>query len=249
MNQNEAMIELHLESLIRDGQARAALELILESEQKESSSRSADFTLSLTQLSHLCRLHLYICDTCAPHELGQEIMISDLILRSVQLGLLDVANTLAGDSDIHLQCILINALYGEGYISIVKEKIAPIDHSLLTSAKAPYREIAYIYAEILHDDERYNDAAIIFEALAEETPYMAKARYAACSCYLNETMNFLLARIELYHPGKDEQAKISKYLDDISTTLQIIHSTRWHTEWSLSQSKRSLSELPDSTLH
>ncbi|MNI27794.1 hypothetical protein D3C73_815480 [compost metagenome] len=246
MNQNEAMIELHLESLIRDGQARVALNLIKESEQQASSDRSTDFTLSLTQLSHLCRLHLR---TCTPHELGPDIMISDLILRSVQLGLIDVANVLAGDSDIHFQCILIQALYSEGYTSTVREKIAQIDHSLLISAKAPYREIAFIYAEILHDDDRYNEAAVLFEALSEESPYMAKARYAACSCYLHETMNFLLARIDLYRPGQDEQAKISKYLDDISTTLQIIHSTQWHTVWSLSQSKRSLSALPNSTLH
>ncbi|MMZ60981.1 hypothetical protein D3C76_539430 [compost metagenome] len=246
MNPNETMIELQLESLIRDGQARVALDLIKESEQQGVSDRSKDFILSVTQLSHLCRLHLR---TCTPHELGHDIMLGDLILRSVQLGLLDVSNMLTGESDIHLQNILIKALYSEGYFSMVREKLARIDQSLLISAKAPYRDIAFIYAEILHDDERYSEAAILFEALAEETPYMAKARYAACSCYLHETMNFLLARIELYHPDKDEQAKISKYLDDIAATLQIIHSTQWHTEWSCSQNKRSLPDLPNSTLH
>ncbi|MNI66182.1 hypothetical protein D3C73_1217300 [compost metagenome] len=171
------------------------------------------------------------------------------MIQAVQLGLIDTANTLAGDSDEYFKCLLIEALYNEGYISMVKEKFTHIDHSLLIAAKAPYRDIAYIYAEILHDEERYNEAAIIFETLAEETPFMAKARFAACSCYLHETMNFLLGRIELYHPGKQEQEKIEKYLNDITATLQIIHSTHWHTEWSLSQNRRSLSEMPASTLH
>ncbi|MNO20786.1 hypothetical protein D3C76_105440 [compost metagenome] len=246
MNQNEAMIEMHLESLIRDGQAREALKLILELEQRSIAEKSEDFIISITQLAYLCRLHL---GACTPHELVQELRIDELMIQAVQLGLIDTANTLAGDSDEYFKCLLIEALYNEGYISMVKEKFTHIDHSLLIAAKAPYRDIAYIYAEILHDEERYNEAAIIFETLAEETPFMAKARFAACSCYLHETMNFLLGRIELYHPGKQEQEKIEKYLNDITATLQIIHSTHWHTEWSLSQNRRSLSEMPASTLH
>lgn len=246
MKPNETVIKLHLENLIHAGQVHEAQKLIQETEQQTNSDTSAEFILSIKQLSHLCQLHLKTSD---PHEIGPEIMISDLIIRAVQLGLLDVADTLTGEVDVHHYCILVDALYSEGYISIVKEKIAQIDPSRLLSPQAPYCTIAFIHAEILHDEEQYTEAATIFEALAEHTPYMAKARFAACSCYLHEAMNFLWGRIELYHPSKEELEKIEKYIDDIAATLQIIHTSNWHTVWSLSQNRRNQSTLSNFPLH
>lgn len=246
MKPNETVIKLHLENLIHEGQVHEALKLIQETEQRTSSDTSTEFILSIRQLSHLCQLHLKTSD---PHQIGPEIMISDIIIRAVQLGLLDVADMLTGDADVHHYCILIEALYSEGYISIVKEKIAQLYQGLLLSPQAPYCTIAFIHAEILHDEEQYTEAATIFEALAEHTHYMAKARFAACSCYLHETMNFLWGRIELYHPSKDELEKIEKYIDDIAETLQIINTTNWHTVWSLSQNRRNHSTLSNFPLH
>lgn len=246
MKPNEITIELHLVSLIHNGQVREALQLMQETEQQTTSDTSEAFILSIRQLIHLCHLHL---KACAPHKIGPEMMIPDLIIRAVQLGFIDVADTLTGDVDAYHLCILIEALYSEGYISAAKEKIAQIDQSLLLAPQAPYCNIAFIHAEILHDEEYYTEAAPIFEALAEHTPYMAKARFAACSCYLHETMNFLWGRIELYHPSKEELEKIEKYIDDITATLQIIHTSNWHTVWTLSQNRQSSSALSNFPLH
>ncbi|WP_435925152.1 tetratricopeptide repeat protein [Paenibacillus sp. DYY-L-2] len=164
------------------------------------------------------------------------------IRRAVRMGKLDTASELANGDVYHL-CALIEELYVQGYVDASKAWLSRLDPLRLSEAKPPYREAAFIYAEIMHDEGRYDEAAAIFEKLADDSHYMSKARFGASSCYLHSTMNRLLGRLEIYRPGEEELIKIEKYLHDISAALQIIHRTNWHTVWNEEQSRNILRPL------
>ncbi len=240
---------LYLENLIRCGDHKQVLDIILEWKNRES-PLSEHFTESLDQLSHLARF-------CLDHDIARSLpqntadsitLIPGLIERSVQLGLLELAEELAGNQDTYHLCDLIQSLYAEGYVELAKSKLLKLNLSSLLEALPPYKQLAYIYGEVLHDEGRFDEAAPIFERLAEQFPDLAKARFAASSCYLHTTMNRLVGRLELYRPGEEEQNKIEKYLTDISEALHIIHGTNWHTTWSLAQS-RNLPTPTSNVLH
>lgn len=156
------------------------------------------------------------------------------IRRAVRLGKLDNASELA-EGDIYHICALIHALYAEGYVETSKSWLSRIDPSLLCEAEPPFQEASFIYAEILHDEGKYDEAAVIFENLAERSHHMSSARFGASSCYLHSAMNRLLRRLEIYRPEEDELHKIEKYLHDISAALEIVHRTNWHTQWTEEQ--------------
>lgn len=229
---------LHLERLIRCGEHKQALDSILELKNRECplSDISAE---SLEQLSLLARLCLgdVTVQSLLRSAANANALISALIQRSVQLGLMDLADELTGGNDTYHLCDLIISLYAEGYVERAKSRLMQMNAALLSEAQPPFTRPAYILGEILHDEGRFEEAAVIFERLAEQFPDLAKARFAASSCYLHTTMNRLMGRIELYRPGEEEQLRIEKYLTDISEALNIVHSTNWHTSWSPFQTR------------
>lgn len=243
---------LNLERLIRCGEHKQALDTILEWKNNDRPF-SEEFAESLEQLSLLARLCLGDVTVQSLTHSGANTyeLISALIPRSVQLGLLDLADELAGSNDTYgtyQHCELIISLYTEGYVERAKSKLMQLNAALLTEAHPPFTRPAYIFGEILHDEGRFEEAAVIFERIAQQFPDMAKARFAASSCYLHTTMNRLMGRIELYRPGEEEQLRIEKYLNDISEALNIVHSTNWHTSWSPAQS-RNLPPQPSKVIH
>ncbi|RCX23175.1 hypothetical protein DFP94_101769 [Fontibacillus phaseoli] len=233
---DEEIQSIYVECLIRCGDFKKAQDILLDWKTGQSQlwEDNAEY---LEQLSTIAYLGIDSNAAYSQLQMGSRSELPDLIRHAVRLGLLDVAEKLTGDGDFYYLCYYIQSLYAEGYVNKAKAKLAEIDPSFLMQTLPPYKESLYIYAEILHDKGQFSEAAAIFERLADQFPDMARARFAASSCYLHNTMNNLVGRIELYHPGEVEQTKIEKYMDDISEALQVIHSTNWHTIWSPAQSR------------
>lgn len=232
----------YVECLIRTGQYQAALNTLekwimtLASEQDIT-----ELHLQLELWVKLCRLAetLAVQGSPVPVLASNELpldQIQALMETAVKMGVLPVASALvAGDEFLRDDYIYV--LYKEGYVELAKSELEIIGKERLSKADVRYRHARYIYAEILHDEGDFEEAAGIFERLAEQFPDMAKARFGACSCYLHTVMNRLTGRIELYHPRGEEQIIIERHLDDISRALSIVYETKWHTVWSATQSR------------
>jgi len=160
---------------------------------------------------------------------------SELIQHAVSSGLLNAATKLGGNSDPALRCMLISSLYKEGYIVLAEQSILKIVPELIP-LKAPYQEAASIYGEILYDQARFEEAAALFTTLAESCPSMVHVRYAIAACRLQEKIQRLRRRMELYHPEQDERIKIEKYIHGFLEMLDLIGLTKWHTTWNYKQS-------------
>ncbi|WP_410768286.1 tetratricopeptide repeat protein [Fontibacillus sp. BL9] len=233
---DEEIRSIYVECLIRCGDFKKAQDVLVDWKTGHSQYWE-DNAESLRQLATIAKLDSDRNAAYSHLQIDSSSEIPDLIRRAVKLGVLDAAEKLAGDVDSFYLCQYIQSLYAEGYVIKAKAKLAELDPSFLLQTVPTYKESLYIYAEILHDEGQFAEAADIFERLAEQFPDMAIARFAASSCYLHNTMNNLAGRIELYHPGEEEQTKIEKYMNDISEALQVIHSTNWHTVWSPAQSR------------
>lgn len=159
----------------------------------------------------------------------------EMIQNAVSTGRIDVAEQIAGQMDNYLLSELIQSLYKEGYVALAKERLLQIEPRLLREPTPPFLELSLIWAEICYDERNYEEAAPIFEALAEQNPDFAAARFGAASCYLQLAITNLERRIQLYHPPKYEQEKICKYLDDFHQALNLIQASGWHTKWSTTQ--------------
>ena len=153
-----------------------------------------------------------------------------VIQNSVVKGRIRFAVKLAGHSDIHLLSALVQSLYKEGYTALAKERIVLIDPETLSKPATPFLQLSYIWAEMCYDEGRYADAAAIFEAIAEQSGDLAAARFGAASCYLQQAMQNLQRRMEIYHPPEAEKIKIRKYLQDFNQALHIIQTSGWHTK-------------------
>lgn len=129
------------------------------------------------------------------------------------------------------ECYHIQALYEEGRIEEASQLLSEYPSELWTNPDTPYLNIAYIYAEICHDKGRYSEAAPIFEAVAARCHDMAKARFGAASCYLQEAIDLLRSRMEIYRIRHEERDKYNKYLKNLTGALALVQSTGWHTVW------------------
>lgn len=197
------------------------------------------------QLALLCRFAIKLSEGSeSESELDLELeldkltsdQVQPLIQAAVQLGLIPVASCLASTNTYHRDDYIF-LLYREGYVEHAKIELQRISKKQLSEAGPALRNASYVYAEILHDEGRLEEAALIFEHIAEQYPELAKARFGACSCYLLAAMNRLISRLELYRPDLEERSVIERYLDDIAQAMQIIHKTQWHTVWSTTQSR------------
>lgn len=233
----------YAECLIRTGQFQAALQ-VLENWMMSPASEQ-DTTKLHSQLElwvKLCRL----AEIVVPQGSNPETVLTSnalpldqtqaLMETAVKMGVLPVASALASSNDF-LRDDYILVLYKEGYVELARLELDRIGKEKLSEDSTSHRHACYIYAEILHDDGHFEEAARIFERIAEQFPDMARARFGACSCYLHTVMNRLTRRIELYRPDWKEQSIIERHLDDISRALNIIYETKWHTVWSATQSR------------
>ncbi|MBW4838072.1 MAG: tetratricopeptide repeat protein [Paenibacillaceae bacterium] len=183
--------------------------------------------------------------TGQPQNMGKLV---EMIQNAVTAGRLEVAEQLAGQTDPYLLSELVQTLYKEGYVALAKERLLKLEPRLLREPSPPFLELSLIWAEICYDERRYDEAAPIFETIAERHPDFAGARFGAASCCLQQAIAKLERRIQLYHPTKTEQEKICKYLDDFHQALNLIQTSSWHTEWSPAQ-VRNFPARPASLLH
>ncbi|WHX47440.1 hypothetical protein QNH46_14875 [Paenibacillus woosongensis] len=223
---------VHAEILLRSGEAEQALSFI-EDCLTPATREDADFWDQMSRLSDLSRL---MAQRDYDRNKADLYRLAGLINLAVKLGHTEIASQLAG-SEVDLQCLLISALYQEGYIEAAKRHLCRLPDPLLLGSLQLYREIAFISAEMLHDEGCYEKACRIFETLIRQAPEMARARFGAASCYLQQTMDNLVKRIELYHPSEEEQRKIDKYLDTLQQTLLTLEKSNWHTSWTPVQQK------------
>lgn len=173
---------------------------------------------------------------CSPIGQPQNLAkVVQLIQNSVVKGRIRFAIKLAGQSDIHLLSALVLSLYQEGYTALAKKRIVLIDPETLSKPSPPFLQLSYIWAEMCYDERRYAEAAAIFEAIAEQSGDLAAARFGAASCYLQQAMQNLRRRMEIYHPLEAEKIKICKYLEDFNQALHIIQTSGWHTYSSAKQ--------------
>lgn len=129
------------------------------------------------------------------------------------------------------ECYHIQALYEEGRTEEARQLLSAYPSELWINPDPPYLNVAFIYAEICHDEGRYSEAAPIFEALAARCHDMAKARFGAASCYLQEAIELLQNRMEIYRIRYVERGKANRYLNDLTRALVLVQSTGWHTVW------------------
>ncbi|WP_068785193.1 tetratricopeptide repeat protein [Paenibacillus phocaensis] len=183
--------------------------------------------------------------TGQPQNMGK---IVEMIQNAVTTGRLDVAEQLTGQRDDYLLSELVQSLYKEGYIALAKERLMQLDPRLLREPSPPFLDLCRIWAEICYDEGRYDEAAPIFEAIADRQPDYAAARFGAASCYLQQAIVNLERRIQLYHPPKSEQEKICKYLEDFHHALSLIQTSGWHTQWNPAQACH-FPEKPTTLMH
>lgn len=230
----EHMRLMYVEALIHIGSVEQAAALIESSLKNVTEGDDARLSNKMNQLFELCQLQIQ--GGSLPESISFSCRVA-LIVQAVKYGLTELAFKLVSSNDHYLQCLFIDALYREGYNVAAKNHLTRLPDPLSLGAQRIFQQTAFISAEMLHDDASYTEASCIFNALIQQFPDMAQARFGAASCYLHETMNNLIRRIELYHPSEEARLKINKYLDRIQQTLLIVDESNWHTIWSPAQQR------------
>ncbi|AZK47087.1 hypothetical protein [Paenibacillus lentus] len=230
----EPMRLKYAEALIHIGCVEQATAFIERCLKNTTQVDDAKLSNKMNQLFDICQLQIQ------GGSLPKNIPFSRLaafIGQAVKYGLNELAFKLASSGDHYLQCLFIDALYREGYNIAAKNHLSRLPDPLSLGAQRIFQQAAFISAEMLHDDANYAEASHIFNALIQQAPDMAQARFGAASCYLHETITNLYRRIELYHPAEEARLKIDKYLDKIQQTLLVVNKSNWHTIWSPAQQR------------
>lgn len=237
---DEQMQLIYAEILIRSGDAEQASSFIKDCLDKQAprngqASEDVDYRGQMGQLSDLCQL---LSQNGIEEDRDQIPLyrLAELIRLAGKLGHPGLALKLAA-SDTDLQCLLVDALYQEGWTDEAQQLLSLLPDPLSLGSQHLHLQAAFISAELLHDEGRYMEARRIFDALIRRAPEMARARFGAASCCLHETMDNLFRRMELYHPADEEQRKINKYLDTIQQSLHILERSNWHTAWGPAQQR------------
>ncbi|WP_019639033.1 hypothetical protein [Paenibacillus fonticola] len=238
---SQEMCVLHAKILLRTGKAEEAgpfIDTCLNNAEQTENGHTA----TLKQLAQLCQLQKQGVSSIEHMHISH---LSRILGLAISLGMHEAAQQLTAQGDEFVQCLLVSALYREGFTRQAKAQLSRLPDPLTLGSQQLFQQAAYISAEMLYDERRYTKASPIFEALIKQAPELSSARFGAVSCHLQETMDNLLRRIELYHPLQEEREKIFKYLNKIQQTLNIIEGTHWHTRWSPAQLRNMEASLPD----
>lgn len=227
---NERMLQLHTECLIRAGDYDQAIHYA--SKAVDAAQLRPAFTDPLAMDILLCRWILGEEDYTSAQN---RQLLSESIKRAVALGLHELATNIAGE-DAYLQNELTLRLYYEGYTESAKKRL----HSLLSEYSLLYSEplhkdLAFIQAEIEYDEGVYDSAAHIFESLIEKDPLTATYRFAAASCYLKKSYEEMEERLRLNSRDLMGTQKAQHYMETITQSLYIVERSKWHTEWNPAQ--------------
>lgn len=153
--------------------------------------------------------------------------LHELISEAVVAGQPELAGQFIHDSDPYEFSLFVQALYHAGYTLLAKEKLLKLKPSLLREPHPPYLELAFIWADICYEEERFSEAAPILEAIAEQNPDFAAARFGTAACHLRQAITHLERRVELYHPPQAEEEKIAKYIEECYHMLELIQHSDW----------------------
>ncbi|MBE9912970.1 tetratricopeptide repeat protein [Paenibacillus donghaensis] len=167
---------------------------------------------------------------------------------AIALGKINEAWEMLPSPTAHEYNELIYTLYKQGYRELAASLIAQMEQLPLCDRSQISLDICFIAAEIEYDAGNYEKAAAIFEAIYGTDPNHSTARFGAASCYLQQTRESLMARLESTIVGSEMFIKIERYLDNISRALQIMNITNWHTKWTPAQ-KRNHAANPGVLLH
>lgn len=153
--------------------------------------------------------------------------LHELISEAVVAGQPELAGQFIHDSDPYEFSLFVQALYHADYTLLAKEKLLKLKPSLLREPHPPYLELAFIWADICYEEERFSEAAPILEAIAEQNPDFAAARFGTAACHLRQAITHLERRVELYHPPQAEEEKIAKYIEECYHMLELIQHSDW----------------------
>ncbi|WP_018751483.1 tetratricopeptide repeat protein [Paenibacillus sanguinis] len=170
-----------------------------------------------------------------PTELQQPSSLDRLyeqISEAISADQPELAGQLIQDSDPYEFSLFVQALYLSGYTLLAKEKLLTLKTSLLRRPHAPYLELAFIWADICYEEGRFDEAAPILEAIAEQSPHFAAARFGAAACQLRQAIARLERRVKLYHPPQTEAEKIAKYIEQCHDMLELVQESDWRVCWS-----------------
>ncbi|USB34707.1 tetratricopeptide repeat protein [Paenibacillus sp. YPG26] len=227
---SERMLQLHTECLIREGLFEQAVHYA--SKAIDAGQLRPAFTDPLAMDTLLCRWILGEEDFTA---VQNRQLLSEALKRAVNLGLYDLALSIAGE-DTYLQNELTLCLYYEGYTKSAKVRLT--DHYPMVSmdySEPLHKELAFIMAEIDYDEGFYDSAARIFESLTEKDPLTATYRFAAASCYLKKSHQEMEERLSLNTLNSLDTQKTQHYKETIIQSLYIVERSCWHTVWTPAQ--------------
>ncbi|WP_185897140.1 tetratricopeptide repeat protein [Paenibacillus zeisoli] len=227
---NERMLQLHTECLIRSGLLDQAINYA--SNAIDAGQLRPAFTDPLAMDTLLCRWILGEEDYSAAQN---RQLLSESLKRAVNLGLHELANNIAGE-DIYLQNELTLRLYYEGYTELAKARLRRHSPVISLNYSEPlHKDLAYIQAEIEYDEGAYDTAAQIFESLIDKDPLTATYRFAAASCYLKKSYQEMEERLSLNSRDLLGIQKAQHYMETIIQSLYIVERSRWHTVWTPAQ--------------
>lgn len=225
----ERMLQLHTECLIREGMYERALEQA--SSAIDAGQLRPAFTDPLAMDALLCKWVLKEED-CTMVENRQ--LLSEALKRAVSLGLFELCIQIVGD-DAYLLHELTLHLYLDGYTELAKNQLQNYPLVSLIFSDPLSKELAFIKAEIDYDEGRYEDAAQIFECLIEHDPLTASYRFAAASCYLQQSYHQMEDRMNMTMQDHLNIKKTQRYMETMTQSLYIVHRSKWHTEWTPAQ--------------
>lgn len=166
----------------------------------------------------------------APQQSPSLDRLYELISETISTGQPELAGELIQESDPYEFSLFVQALYHAGYVLLAKERLLTLKPSLLQKPHAPYLELAFIWADICYEEGRFSEAAPILEAIAEQNPDFAAARFGTAACHLRQAITHLKRRVELYHPSKAEEKKIAKYIEECHAVLGLIQESGWRRQ-------------------
>ncbi|MWV45004.1 hypothetical protein GRF59_15380 [Paenibacillus sp. HJL G12] len=201
---------------------------------------TAQHLIRTTEVIYVCKWCLHGMKGGAALPVLSRYEALETAKTAIALGKIDEALTILSSPTTHEYNELIYTMYKQGYRELAALRISEMEHLPLHERNQISLELCFIAAEIQYDIGNYEEAASIFEIIYLTDPNHSCARFGAASSYLQQTRKSLNARLEGIIVGSEMYIKIEQYLNNISRALQILHITKWHTEWTPAQQRNQL---------
>lgn len=198
---------------------------------------TAQHTIRVTEVINVCKCCLYGMNGGNGMPALSRYEALETAKTAIALGKIDEALAILSSPTPHEYNELVYTLYQQGYRELAANRIAEMDQLPLYERSQISLDLCFIAAEIQYDTGKYEEAAAIFEAIYSTDPNHSPARFGAASCYLQQTHQSLISKMESCVIGSETFMKIDRYLSNITRALQILNITQWHTEWTPAQQR------------